>query len=585
MSMTGNNVLRAVQTMGLSDLETRIIKSTYDDYDAPKQKHVDSLISYTNEYNIVPLLEKQLNEFKWNIIFKTLVVIHRCTLDGNIKFMNNLCKKQSILNLNDWSDMNGDGRIHIKYIRQYSDYLSSKCDTYRQCTVSLERENPVESKKYINSIDNTTLYKLLPILIYQFDKLLRCYPSDLTQPVAAASMSLLIKDAFRIYSTLTVSFLQILDLFNKLTLDELQLTSQCIERFIEQNSKFKLWSEKLTKLGMIQTKVLPKFDAIPDTFKQLVDEKIMKLESSKQSKKHKKKNKKDKHKKAISSSDSDSDNGMYDKKPSQHESSDNQQSIVPSPKQIINTNNNKKSSSKQQPVVAHTPSSSSDTDSDSEDERQRRKAKKQAKKMKKQQKLLQQQQQQQEYNDDTLKTNNSHNNNTFDLMQSFDPVLSNISNQQQNNQLLQHQRIQSIDPYTQLQHKAQLQMIPYNMQQPQQQPYPLQSYNTYNPSIQSTPPPAYGQPPQQYYTHTQYNNTHTQYQQPSAALGYGVPGNPLPAQHTPGNPDLISRTQPSQQAMDGLFNIPASAPASVPVQPQQQKKIKQNADEMFSDLL
>lgn len=55
MSSTGkgNSIMRALQTVGMSELETSIIKATYSDGDAPKAKHVELLI---NSCALVPIL-------------------------------------------------------------------------------------------------------------------------------------------------------------------------------------------------------------------------------------------------------------------------------------------------------------------------------------------------------------------------------------------------------------------------------------------------------------------------------------------------------------------------------------------------
>lgn len=79
-----------VHPVGLSDIEEAIVKATFKDDERPKEKHVERIIEHTNDFsqdNIVPHLVERLHSESWQVVMKTLSVVHIVARDGHINFI------------------------------------------------------------------------------------------------------------------------------------------------------------------------------------------------------------------------------------------------------------------------------------------------------------------------------------------------------------------------------------------------------------------------------------------------------------------------------------------------------------------
>lgn len=123
--------------VGLSEIEKSVVKATYDDELTPKEKHCvckeqirdttneravrasaanhdrrslttalpysagprasppsavplclpSVLVECTHDYDLVSLFDRRLTMPKWNVVFKTLIVLHRLAIEGHERFM------------------------------------------------------------------------------------------------------------------------------------------------------------------------------------------------------------------------------------------------------------------------------------------------------------------------------------------------------------------------------------------------------------------------------------------------------------------------------------------------------------------
>jgi len=275
-------MLRAINTAGLSEIEKRVVKATYDDFDPPKAKHVESLVLLSADHDLLQFLDKRIISPQWNICFKSLILMHKILQEGNPRFFSELLEVPSILELPQQFDSFGDieASIHAKFINFYAKYLTLKISSYRELNISIERFPTNQAKKWSKKLNNSQLIKTITILQTQFTAILKLSPKSSEEqqsPITISAMTLIIKDAFRLYSILTLLMMLVLEHYDSMNLVQTETILLATQKFILQNKKFRQWSNLLAKINFVQKQLLPDFDAIPETFLQLLEEHIISL--------------------------------------------------------------------------------------------------------------------------------------------------------------------------------------------------------------------------------------------------------------------------------------------------------------------
>lgn len=224
------------------------------------------LIDCTADYNFLEYFEKRVMDQKWNVVLKSLIVLHRLSVEGAERFMQDLAQHTHLFQLAHFMDQSSIiSQEYSRFIREFSSYLLQKCYVYNLLHVCIERRPPAESKSWALQLSANDLVKSLPALSVQFDKLIACQPynpSDLTHPIIVSCMSVMVKDAFRIYSLLTVEMLVVLEKYPEMSLEQSKLMLKNCEKFLDQNEKFKKWVSSLDELGFASSKLMPNFDAV-----------------------------------------------------------------------------------------------------------------------------------------------------------------------------------------------------------------------------------------------------------------------------------------------------------------------------------
>ena len=230
---------------------------------------VPALILLSADADLVPFLDRRLVSPLWNVCLKCLSLVHKLSLEADERFLSELQSAPALLSVPQQFDTTADptATAHSRFIHSYASYLLAKVRSYSILRVSCERQQPADSKRWVMSLKVATLVKGLPLLQRQFDALLLVQPAnseDLNHPIPIACMTLVIKDAFRLYSVLTVMMLGVLERYESMILSQTERMLAATHKFLTQNSKFRKWADKLCKNGFVDRKLLPKFDAVRD---------------------------------------------------------------------------------------------------------------------------------------------------------------------------------------------------------------------------------------------------------------------------------------------------------------------------------
>jgi hypothetical protein len=210
-------MIRAINTAGLSEVEKRVVKATYDDLDPPKAKHVEALILLSADHELLPFLDRRIVSPLWNVCLKSLVLLHRLSLEGDERLLSELQSFPTLLSLPQRFESTAEAPLlasHAVFIQRYAAYLQAKVASFAAVKISCERYSPAtEGRKWASKLLPAQLARTLPRLQTQFDRLLQCQTDSeqaAGQAIVFAAISLLIKDAFRLYSVLTILMLTVI---------------------------------------------------------------------------------------------------------------------------------------------------------------------------------------------------------------------------------------------------------------------------------------------------------------------------------------------------------------------------------------
>eukprot|EP00457_Paulinella_chromatophora_P005467 gb/GEZN01005484.1/.p1 GENE.gb/GEZN01005484.1/~~gb/GEZN01005484.1/.p1 ORF type:complete len:470 (-),score=76.85 gb/GEZN01005484.1/:273-1682(-) len=206
-------MIRALSTVGLPEVEKAIVKATYDDQEAPKAKHVKTLIELTQPpAKAAPVVVALIRRLKacqyWNEVTKTLIVIHMLCSDvraGAVAVLNALATtlplNQCVTNFEDKHDFQTKG--HSKYALEYANFLTAKVHVYTALGRSIEQLAPLEDEKWPASLSKERLLHAIPLVVHQIEDGLKLRPftwNALCHIITARSSDLLYKDVVRIWN-------------------------------------------------------------------------------------------------------------------------------------------------------------------------------------------------------------------------------------------------------------------------------------------------------------------------------------------------------------------------------------------------
>jgi hypothetical protein len=191
-------MIRALNVAGLSEVEKRVVKATYDDDDPPKPKHVEALILLSTDHDLLPYLDKRIISLQWNVCVKTMIVMHKLMMEGDERWLTELSSSPSLFSLPQSFDLTTDptASSHTAFIHAYALYLQSKVDTFRALKVSSERSAPSDSAKWAMKLTANQVTHTLPSHQQQLDRLIQCTPrntQDIHHPIIIAAMQCCIK--------------------------------------------------------------------------------------------------------------------------------------------------------------------------------------------------------------------------------------------------------------------------------------------------------------------------------------------------------------------------------------------------------
>uniref|UniRef100_A0A8C1GT19 Clathrin coat assembly protein AP180 n=1 Tax=Cyprinus carpio TaxID=7962 RepID=A0A8C1GT19_CYPCA len=273
--LTGSEVARAV------------CKATTHEVMAPKKKHLEYLISATNETNVnIPqmadtLFERATNA-SWVVVFKALTTTHHICIYGNERFIQYLASRTSLFNLSNFIDKTGShGYDMSTFIRRYARYLNEKAYAYRAMAFDFTRV-----KKGADGVMRTMapdkLLKAMPALQTQVDTLLEfdVHPKDLNNGIINAAFLLLFKDLIKLFASYNDGIINLLEKYFKMKKSECKDSLDIYKKFLTRVTKIAEFMKIAEQVGVDKNDI-PDISYAPSSILESLEAHMNSLEGKK----------------------------------------------------------------------------------------------------------------------------------------------------------------------------------------------------------------------------------------------------------------------------------------------------------------
>ncbi|XP_058273597.1 clathrin coat assembly protein AP180-like [Hemibagrus wyckioides] len=270
-----------------SDVARAVCKATTHEVMAPKKKHLDYLISATNETNVnIPqmadtLFERAMNA-SWVVVFKALVTTHHMCIHGNERFIQYLASRNSLFNLSNFIDKTGThGYDMSTFIRRYARYLNEKAYAYRAMAFDFTRV-----KKGADGVMRTMapekLLKAMPALQTQVDTLLEfdVHPKDLNNGIINAAFMLLFKDLIKLFASYNDGIINLLEKYFKMKKSDCKESLEIYKKFLTRVTKISEFMKIAEQVGVDKNDI-PDISYAPSSILESLETHMNSLEGKK----------------------------------------------------------------------------------------------------------------------------------------------------------------------------------------------------------------------------------------------------------------------------------------------------------------
>ncbi|XP_016303074.1 clathrin coat assembly protein AP180-like isoform X5 [Sinocyclocheilus anshuiensis] len=270
-----------------SDVARAVCKATTHEVMAPKKKHLEYLISATNETNVnIPqmadtLFERSTNA-SWVVVFKALTTTHHICIYGNERFSQYLASRTSLFNLSNFIDKTGShGYDMSTFIRRYARYLNEKAYAYRAMAFDFIRVKK-GAEGVMRTMAPDKLLKAMPALQTQVDTLLEfdVHPKDLNNGIINAAFMLLFKDLIKLFASYNDGIINLLEKYFKMKKSECKDSLDIYKKFLTRVTKIAEFMKIAEQVGVDKNDI-PDISYAPSSILESLEAHMNSLEGKK----------------------------------------------------------------------------------------------------------------------------------------------------------------------------------------------------------------------------------------------------------------------------------------------------------------
>lgn len=266
-----------------------VIKATTSELIGPKKKHLNYLLTMTNEPNVsIPSMAKHLvaraRHPDWPIAFKSLITMHHLITYGHENFIQNLASSAvnstAIESLCSFVDQTSALAYNMSiFLRRYARYISAKIQAYRALGQDYCRSKANVRMRHI------PLGRLLQILLMiqeQFDTLLSFDAStdDLCNGIINSAFCMLYKDFIKLYLVYQAAIIRLLELFFMSdNLKEAREMYSLYKKFLVRMDKVSDFMPVIDSVGLDKSGI-PNLSRVPNLPLTMFEKHISQLETA-----------------------------------------------------------------------------------------------------------------------------------------------------------------------------------------------------------------------------------------------------------------------------------------------------------------
>ncbi|KAI8584279.1 hypothetical protein K450DRAFT_219073 [Umbelopsis ramanniana AG] len=223
-------------------METAVRKATRLDYQAPKQKHLQHLISLTHSSNLnmkdlFEMLQRRIRENSWIIVFKALITVHTLMREGSgDKIIVFVEQHPTILDVSRLKEKGGAGE-HVRNIREYSAYLEEKVLAYRDLHVDYVKATANGKSGRLRRLPvSQGLLRETSVLQRQIAGLLKCQFSldQIDNEITLQAFKLLVEDLLVLFQAVNEGVINILEHYFAMSKPDARESLEIYKRFAKQ---------------------------------------------------------------------------------------------------------------------------------------------------------------------------------------------------------------------------------------------------------------------------------------------------------------------------------------------------------------
>lgn len=253
-------------------MNTAVNKATKHDGNFPKQKHVTTLCSYSWESkvsvkNMIDLLGNRLNDSNWDVVFKTLIVLHCIIRDGcSENVLGYLSQCPEVLNVSSFRPKAGSSGMHqIKNIRTYASYLEHKVQIYQRKRVDFAESKSGRGLSLMTDGVEARLIENVTLVQEHLDILLltKYYEADVDNHISLYSFKMLIRDLLKVFQCANQGVISILKNYFDLDKEKATKCLQLYRNFIQQTEQVIQYLDVARSLESLLQFTVPKLKHAP----------------------------------------------------------------------------------------------------------------------------------------------------------------------------------------------------------------------------------------------------------------------------------------------------------------------------------
>ncbi|KAI8146686.1 ANTH domain-containing protein [Fennellomyces sp. T-0311] len=226
-------------------MDTAIRKATRLEYQPPKRKHLDTLVSLTHQNpssigDMMHTLEKRTRENSWIIAYKVLIIIHVLMREGNGQHVIDYVYNNMGLLEFRLRDNKSSTQAQVQNIRTYKDYLVRKVEAYGETRIDQVKSTGQNKQGRLRHLSVANgLLKETEVLQKQIASIMNCKLNihGVDGEISLFAYRLVLEDLLGCFQALNEGIVNILEHYFAMSKPDARRSLDIYKRFAKQTEE------------------------------------------------------------------------------------------------------------------------------------------------------------------------------------------------------------------------------------------------------------------------------------------------------------------------------------------------------------